>query len=256
MKDQVPNGSLRNSRSDIAGLSKMKKAFGIRTPFFYFYSMNEKQLIDQTMSFVRGKMAGKDGGHDWHHVLRVLRNTETIHASEQQGNLLVIRLSALLHDIGDSKFHEGQDNLSSQLSRIFLSGQNVNEPIIQQVCQIIDHISFRDRFKTGRPESIEFKIVQDADRLDAIGAIGIARAFSYGGLKKRSLYDPEISPREYDSKEVYTSSDAPTIQHFYEKLFLLKNLMNTTTGRRMAEERHLYMENYVEQFLAEWNGEK
>lgn len=212
-------------------------------------------LIENTISFVKEKLQNAEGGHDWFHIERVYKNSLLI-AKEEDCDLTVVQLGALLHDIADSKFHDGDETVGPKTARIFLESQNVAETIIQHVINIIENISFKGGNFERKFNSIELEIVQDADRLDAIGAIGIARAFNYGGFKNRSLYNPEITPNLKMSKEEYKKSNSPTLNHFYEKLLLLKDKMNTPTGKKIAEARHQYMEDFLEQFLGEWNGIK
>jgi uncharacterized protein len=217
--------------------------------------MINSNLIHKTILFVKEKLNHAEGGHDWFHIQRVYNNALLI-ANGEVCDLTVLQLGALLHDIADSKFYDGDETVGGKVAREFLESEGVSEVIISHVIQIIDNISF----KGGRTEktfsSIELDIVQDADRLDAIGAIGIARTFNYGGFKNRKMYDPEIEPNLHMSKEEYKNSQAPTINHFYEKLLLLKDKMNTATGKQIALERHRYMEHFLAQFYAEWDGEK
>ena len=216
--------------------------------------MNNNPIIKRTKHFVQDTLKGAEGGHDWFHILRVYNNAIQI-SQDEDVDVLVVSLSALLHDIADSKFHNGDETIGPHLARTFLNNEGVEQPIIEHVVNIIEHMSFS---KSLDPElsftSREMEVVQDADRLDAIGAIGIARCFNYGGFKNRTLYDPEIAPNLNMSKTEYKASTAPTINHFYEKLLLLKDSMNTETGKRIAEQRHAFMEQYLEQFYNEWNG--
>ena len=212
-------------------------------------------LIDQTIAFVKTELANAEGGHDWFHIERVYKNALHI-AKKENVDILVVSLAALLHDIADPKFHDGDETVGPKIAREFLFNQNVDSKIIEHVVAIIENMSFKNTFETGKKlTSPELEVVQDADRLDAIGAIGIARCFNYGGFKNRALYNPEIEPNLNMSKEDYKNSDAPTINHFYEKLLLLKDKMNTKTGKLIANERHAYMENFLKQFYADWNGE-
>lgn len=213
------------------------------------------QLIDNTILFVKEQLKTAEGGHDWFHIERVYKNALLISQSETC-NLEIVKLGALLHDIADSKFHDGDETVGPKTARTFLESQNVSEEIITHVINIIENISFKGGNFEKKINSIELEIVQDADRLDAIGAIGIARTFNYGGFKNRVLYDPAIAPKLTMSKEEYKNSEAPTLNHFYEKLLLLKDKMNTITGKKIALERHKYMENFLSQFYAEWEGEK
>ncbi|MFV8280886.1 HD domain-containing protein [Christiangramia marina] len=217
--------------------------------------MTEELLIDQTIAYVKETLQNAEGGHDWFHIERVYKNSLNIAASEE-ADLLVVKLGALLHDIADSKFQGGDDTVGPAKAREFLKTQKVSEEIIDHVVMIIENISFKGGNVQQQFRSMELDIVQDADRLDALGAIGIARTFNYGGFKNRPLYDPEIKPNLNMSKEEYKASMAPTINHFYEKLLLLKERMNTTTAKKIAEQRHAFMESFLDQFYAEWEGKK
>lgn len=212
-------------------------------------------LIDITIAFVKAQLAHAEGGHDWFHIERVYNNAMLI-AKREECDLLVVQLGALLHDIADSKFHDGDETVGPTLAWRFLSAQGVAEETIIHVVNIIENISFKGGNFEKKFDSIELNIVQDADRLDALGAIGIARAFNYGGFKNRALYDPAIAPNLNMDKEEYKKSTAPTITHFYEKLLLLKDRMNTPTGKQIAQSRHDYMEAFLEQFYGEWKGER
>jgi len=217
--------------------------------------MNTTDLINNTILFVKQKLENAEGGHDWFHIERVYKNALLI-AKEENCNLQIVQLGALLHDIADSKFHDGDESVGPKVAKAFLESQDVSEDIIDAVINIIENISFKGGNFEKKINSIELDIVQDADRLDAIGAIGIARTFNYGGFKNRTLYDPEIAPNLTMSKEEYKNSQAPTINHFYEKLLLLKDKMNTETGKQIAQQRHRFMETFLAQFYAEWEGEK
>ncbi len=212
-------------------------------------------LIDKTIVFVKEKLKNAEGGHDWFHIERVYKNSLLI-AREEVCDMTVVQLGALLHDIADSKFHDGDETVGPKTARTFLESQNVEETIIRHVIHIIENISFKGGNFEKKFTSKELEIVQDADRLDALGAIGIARCFNYGGFKNRALYNPEILPQLNMSKEEYKNSASPTLNHFYEKLLLLKDKMNTPSGKKIAEARHHYMEDFLSQFLAEWNGER
>lgn len=211
------------------------------------------ETINQTIDFVKSSLANAEGGHDWFHIERVWKNAKVIAESEEVNNL-VVELGALLHDIADAKFHDGDETIGPKKARQFLSDLCVEEAIIDHVVQIIENISFKGGNEAQKFYSPELAVVQDADRLDALGAIGIARTFNYGGFKNRSLYDPSIPPNLNMSKEEYKKSQAPTINHFYEKLLLLKDRMNTATGKQLAQERHQFMEQFLEQFYKEWNA--
>jgi uncharacterized protein len=212
-------------------------------------------LIDKTIAFVKEKLDNAEGGHDWFHIERVYKNSILI-AQEEDCDLTVVKLGALLHDIADSKFNDGDETIGPKTARTFLESENVFEETINHVINIIENISFKGGNFENKFSSKELEIVQDADRLDAIGAIGIARTFNYGGFKNRALYNPSIAPNLNMSKEEYKNSTSPTLNHFYEKLLLLKDKMNTATGKKIALERHKYMENFLSQFYAEWEGEK
>ncbi|WP_289021859.1 HD domain-containing protein [uncultured Salegentibacter sp.] len=216
--------------------------------------MNKSQVLKNTEDFVKESLKNAEGGHDWFHIQRVWRNAKLI-AKTETADLFIVELGALLHDIADSKFHNGNETIGPKVASEFLKKQQVSAEIITQVVKIIENVSFKGGNVQQDFNSIELKIVQDADRLDALGAIGIARTFNYGGFKERALYDPEIKPKLNMSKEEYKTSSAPTINHFYEKLLLLKDRMNTKTGKEIAQKRHEFMEMYLEQFYAEWNGE-
>ena len=212
-------------------------------------------LLDNTILFVKQKLENAESGHDWFHMERVYKNALLI-AEGEECDLLVVKLGALLHDIADSKFHNGDETLGPKVARTFLESQNASEETISHVVNIIENISFKGGNFDKKFTFKELEIVQDADRLDAIGAIGIARTFNYGGFKNRPLYNPNIAPNLHMTKEEYKNSEAPTINHFYEKLLLLKDKMNTSTGKRIAQERHKFMELFLSQFYAEWDGEQ
>lgn len=212
------------------------------------------QIINNTILFVKNQLAHAEGGHDWFHIERVYKNALLI-AEEEECNLTVVKLSALLHDIADSKFHNGDESIGPKVAREFLDSQKVSEDIILHVIAIIENISFKGGNFEKKFHSKELEIVQDADRLDAIGAIGIARAFNYGGFKNRPLYNPNIQPNLNMSKEEYKNSESPTLNHFYEKLLLLKDKMNTKTGKKIAQKRHDFMVTFMSQFYSEWDGQ-
>lgn len=216
-------------------------------------SPENKKIIAQTEQFVKDTLAGAEAGHDWWHIHRVSNNARLILETEK-ADRLVVELAVLLHDIADSKFNDGDEEIGPQKAGEFLTSMHINKITIAHVQQIIRNMSFRSGLGTLNFNSRELEIVQDADRLDAIGAIGIARAFTYGGFKNREIYNPEIPPVLNMSKEEYKNSSSPSINHFYEKLLLLKDQMNTETGRRIAHERHSFMETYLKQFESEWNG--
>lgn len=215
--------------------------------------MTSEEQIEKTMAFVKERLANAEGGHDWFHTLRVFNNANLM-AKKEPVNTFVVALGALLHDIADSKFHEGDETIGPRIAREFLFNLNVDSTVIQHVVNIIKNISFKGGNEVQQFSSPELNVIQDADRLDAIGAIGIARCFNYGGFKNRQLYNPDIAPNLNMSKTEYKASTAPTINHFYEKLLLLKDKMNTKTGKQIAEQRHDYMVSFLEQFYKEWDG--
>ena len=211
-------------------------------------------MIQNTIGFVQKTLADAEGGHDWFHIERVWKNAMLI-AKEEDCDMELVQLAALLHDIADSKFHGGDEKIGPKTAANWLLSQNYPQDRIDRIASIIRAISYKGGDNEHEDHSIEFHIVQDADRLDAIGAIGIARTFNYGGFKNRAIYDPSIAPNLNMTKEEYKKSTAPTINHFYEKLLLLKDLMNTVSGKRIAEQRHQYMEGFLNQFYNEWNGQ-
>ena len=218
--------------------------------------MNKKKIIQNTIHFVKKTLEGSEGGHDWFHVNRVYKNALLI-AKNEKVDLFVVQLGALLHDIADAKFYDGNESIGPKKARDFLESQQVEETVISHIENIILFISYKSSFDHNRSfSSPELNVIQDADRLDAIGAIGIARCFNYGGFKNRSLYDPEIRPKLQMTKEEYKNSTAPSINHFYEKLLLLKDNMNTKTGKIIAQKRHSFMDEFLQQFLDEWEGLK
>lgn len=215
--------------------------------------MTHEEQIEKTKVFVKETLKDAEGGHDWFHTLRVYHNCSLI-SKKEKVNKFVVSLGALLHDIADSKFANGDETVGPKLAREFLTSIQVEQEVIEHVIHIIENISFKGGNEFQKFESPELNVVQDADRLDALGAIGIARTFNYGGFKNRAIYNPEVKPNLNMSKEEYKASTAPTINHFYEKLLLLKYRMNTKTGKKIAKKRHEFMEQYLEQFYAEWDG--
>ncbi len=218
-------------------------------------SFSGEEIIQNTIIFVKNELQNAEGGHDWFHTERVYKNALLI-SENVDVDKIIVALGALLHDIADSKFHDGNENVGPKKARKFLKSQNSSEEIIEHVVKIIENVSFKGGNKNQEFHSKELEVVQDADRLDALGAIGIARTFNYGGFKNRKLYDPVIKPNLNMTPSEYKASDAPTINHFYEKLLLLKDNMNTETGRKIAEERHQFMKKFLKQFHAEWEGKK
>ena len=212
------------------------------------------QNIEKTINFVKQKLEGAEAGHDWFHIERVWKLSKKI-AKNEKANTEIVELAALLHDIADPKFHDGDETLAIKISLEFLKSIDVEENIINQVLYIIENISFKNRAEAPEIPSIELQIVQDADRLDAIGAIGIARTFNFGGFKNNLMYHPDIQPQLNMSKEEYKKSNGTTINHFYEKLLLLKDLMNTETAKKIASERHDFMLKFLDEFYKEWKVE-
>ena len=210
-------------------------------------------VITNTEAYVKQVLEKDSSGHDWWHIYRVQNLAKEIQKSEG-GNLYIIELSALLHDIADWKFHEKEEG--PKKARLFLKTQKMENSIIDSVCEIIATSSFKGAKVDSSMKTIEGEILQDADRLDAIGAVGIARCFTYGGNQNKAIYDPRIKPTLHDNAEAYKNNDSSTINHFYEKLLLLKDLMNTETGKKIAEQRHKFMELFLEQFFEEWKGKK
>lgn len=213
-------------------------------------------IVEKTTKFVKTSLADAEGGHDWFHIERVWKLARHIGEAEDDVDMEVVELGALLHDIADSKFHNGDEEVGPRIAREWLNSKSVSPEVIEHVENIVRHISFKGGIEGQKWMSPELAVVQDADRLDGMGAIGVARTFNYGGHKGRLLYDPSIEPKLNMTKEEYKTSTAPTINHFHEKLLLLKDLMNTETGRQMAEGRHQFMLDFLEQFHAEWEGER
>ena len=216
-------------------------------------TISKEKIIRNTIVFVKEELVNAEGGHDWFHIERVYKNSLLI-SRDEEVDRIVVALGALLHDIADYKFHDGDETVGPKKARNFLQAQKLSEEKIEHVVNIIENVSFKGGNTEQRFHSIELDVIQDADRLDAMGAIGIARTFNYGGFKGRKLYDPDIKPDLNMTPEEYKTSNAPTINHFYEKLLLLKDGMNTETGRKLAEKRHKFMEAFLQQFYAEWEG--
>ena len=217
--------------------------------------LTKKDQINKTIAFVKETLANAEGGHDWFHIERVYKNALLISKNEKV-DVFIVSLGALLHDIADSKFHNGNETIGPKVASEFLLKLNLDFKIIEHIIKIIENISFKGGNEIQKFKSPELDVVQDADRLDAIGAIGIARCFNYGGFKNRALYDPEVKPNLNMSKAEYKASNAPSINHFHEKLLLLKDRMNTKTATKIAEERHQFMLHFLDQFDNEWQGKK
>lgn len=216
--------------------------------------MNQEEIIQKTAEFVREKLSCAEGGHDWWHIYRVWKSAKHI-ALNENADSFVVECGALLHDIADAKFHGGDETIGPRIAREFLASLDVDEKTIAHVENIVKNISFKNSFDGQQFTSLELNVVQDADRLDAIGAIGIARAFNYGGFKGREIYNPDIAPIHRMTKEEYKKNNGPTVNHFHEKLLLLKDQMNTKTGKEIAKDRHAFMEQFLDQFHKEWRGE-
>lgn len=210
-------------------------------------------ILKRTECYVRRELEGEGTGHDWWHIHRV-RNTALSIAKEEKADLFIVELAALLHDIADHKFNNGDETIGPKAAQRWLESLNLDETSIIHVKDIITNVSFKGANVKTPMKTLEGKIVQDADRLDALGAIGVARAFAYGGFRERELYNPERLPTLHDTFDAYKKDDGPTINHFYEKLFLLKDRMNTSTGKKIAEHRHQFMKDYLNRFYSEWNG--
>lgn len=217
-------------------------------------SQEKHVIIQKTVEHVRTVLGGESSGHDWWHIYRVWNLSKQL-AQIEGADLFVVELAALLHDIADWKFHHGDETVGPRVARAWLETLCVSDDVIEHICQIIKDISFKGAGVASSMKTKEGMVVQDADRLDAMGAIGIARCFAYGGYKQRVLYDPAVQPVLHATAQAYKSNDSNSINHFYEKLLLLKDRMNTASGRRMALQRHVVMEHFLEQFLSEWNGQ-
>lgn len=216
--------------------------------------MANNDIIQATADFIEHKFSYESTGHDWWHMYRVWQLSKTIAADEPEADLFVVELAALLHDIADWKFHDGDEEAGPRAARQWLESQNVDEKVIKHIENIIRTVSFKGAGVASDMKTLEGKIIHDADKLDAIGAIGIARTFAYGGAHGRAMYDPSHQAEEHASFEAYKKSAGPTINHFYEKLLLLKDRMYTDTGRQLAEHRHAYMQAYLDEFYGEWDG--
>lgn len=217
--------------------------------------MTNQQTINKTTEFVKETLANQESGHGWWHIFRVFTIAVRI-AKEENANIFVVKLASLLHDIADYKFNNGNYSINEQTARDWLNKLAIDSKIIEQVCQIINEVSFKGASDQSKPSSLESKIVQDADRLDALGAIGIARCFSYGGHKGREIYIPGEKPKQYLNFDQYRKNTSCSINHFYEKLLILTDKMNTQAGKKMAQKRHRFILKYLEQFFAEWQADR
>lgn len=215
--------------------------------------MTNESIIRKTEVYVQEKFQGESSGHDWWHIYRVWQMAKHIGKNEK-ADMFTVELGALLHDIADFKFHSGNTEIGPQTAQKWLESLDVNAKVINDVCAIVRDISYKGARVQTDMKTLEGKIVQDADRLDALGAIGIARTFAYGGYKNREMYNPDIKPVLHETFESYKNAKGTTINHFYEKLLLLKERMNTNTGKKIAEKRTNYMEDYLKQFFKDWEG--
>jgi uncharacterized protein len=218
-------------------------------------TVNEETVIRRTADHVRGLLTGEGSGHDWWHIERVRRMALRI-AQEEGADRFIVELAALLHDVADHKFHGGDLQAGPRAARTWLEGIGVERGTVDLVCEIVEGVSFKGAGVPTPMRTVEGKAVQDADRLDAMGAIGVARAFAYGGSKGRALHEPAAAPEQHGSFEAYSGSTGSTVNHFHEKLLLLKDRMQTGAGKRLADDRHRYMIEYLDRFLAEWSGER
>lgn len=215
---------------------------------------NQDIIVEKTKQFVKATLISAEGGHDWFHIERVYKTAIHI-TKKEKANVFIVKMGALLHDIADPKFHNGDEEIGPELASDFLETLNVSKTDIEHIINIIKYVSFKNSFDQVEFNSKELEIIKDADRLDAIGAIGIARCFNYGGYKNRPLYNPEIPAIKHTNKSTYKNTNSPSFNHFYEKLLLLKDLMHTQTAKDLAEERHAFMVNYMTQFQKEWHLE-
>ncbi|UYZ64084.1 HD domain-containing protein [Hymenobacter weizhouensis] len=215
----------------------------------------DSELIERTADFIRQQFLHEGSGHDWEHIRRVWQVARALARHTPQANSLITELGALLHDVADWKFHGGDEEAGPHAARQWLHSQQAPEAVIQAVEIIIREISFKGLGVPTPMSTLEGELVQDADRLDAIGAIGVARAFAYGGHKNRPLHDPTIPPAAHDSFESYKKNTSPTVNHFYEKLLHLQDRLNTPAARRVARQRHAFMEQFLTQFMREWDGQ-
>lgn len=214
----------------------------------------KRKIVKQVAQIVKAKQSGEGSGHDWWHTYRVWQMAKYLNGKEK-ADFFVVELGALLHDIADWKFHSGDDTAGPKAAKKILNKIKVSKETTEKICEIITHTSYKGAGVKTAMDTLEGKIVQDADRLDAIGAVGIARAFAFGGHAKRAIYDPANKPRLHKTAKQYKKTQSGTsINHFYEKLLLLKDRMNTKTGKKIAVERHKFMEQYLTRFYQEWEG--
>ncbi len=216
--------------------------------------MNKEKVIKETTKYVQARLQKNGGSHDWWHVERVLKNSLAIASKEKNADIFVVKLGALLHDVADFKFNDGDETLGGKVAQEWLKQSGVDEQTISQVIHIVDNVSFKGLGVDSKMTSLEGKIVQDGDRLDAMGAIGIGRTFAYGGHVGRLLYDPHGKAKKHKNFEEYKKESDSTVHHFYEKTLHLKDLMNTKTGKKLAQARHKFLLGYLKEFYAEWGG--
>ena len=217
--------------------------------------MDKQKILDKTRDYIKKELSGDGSGHDWWHVVRVTKIAMQIGIKEG-ADLFIIELGAMLHDLGDFKFHNGDITVGPRMVTEWLQSIGVDTVTIDNIVTIVKEISYKGSDVETPMSTLEGEIVQDADRLDATGAIGIARTFAYGGSKNREMHNPNIEPENHDNFEDYKNSTSPTINHFYEKLLLLKDRMNTKTAKKMAYKRHEFMVDYLNQFYKEWEGDR
>jgi uncharacterized protein len=218
--------------------------------------MDKAKIIEQTRVFLEEKFNDESSGHDYWHMYRVWQLAKRIAESEKGVDLFTLELAALLHDVADWKFHDGDEEAGPRAAREWLESLNVDNDVIEHIEDIIRNVSFKGANVETKLKTIEGQIVHDADKLDAIGAIGIGRTFAYGGSKGRPMHDPNTAAVQHDTFEAYKNSNSPTINHFYEKLLLLKDRMFTKTGKELAQHRHKVMKEFLDEFLAEWDGKR
>jgi len=217
--------------------------------------MNKQQIIDKTIQYLKDSFSGEATGHDWFHIERVWKLSKSIAEKEGEMDMLIVEMGALLHDIADHKFHGGDDTVGPKKAAEYLSQFDIESDKVEKIIKIVEEISYKGKNIPTKMSSKEGEIVQDADRLDAMGAIGVARTFAYGGSKGRSIYDPIVKPVCHTSFAAYKTSTAPTINHFYEKLLLLKDRLNTNTAKIEGERRHAFMESFLTNFYQDWNAQ-
>ena len=216
--------------------------------------MELQKIINKTVEYLKENFSGESTGHDWYHIERVWKLSKSIAEKEGEMDLFVVEMGSLLHDIADHKFHNGDETIGPKRAAEYLSQFNISKEQSEKIIKIVEEVSFKGKNVVTNMSSMEGKVVQDADRLDAMGAIGVARTFAFGGSKDRPIYDPIIKPVCHTSFAAYKTSTAPTINHFYEKLLLLKDRLNTETAKIEGERRHAFMESFLTNFYQDWNA--